>query len=151
MLDDFCVLAERCHLSDRWQPLLPDPDDEAFAHLASEAKADHLVTHNQRHYEPIRQRGIRVVTRRRFSIPFGLEHENDSSQRPGLPGRPATEAAAKEQTTLDNIVTVALAAHIGAWQVRDDIETRAKRGNLEMLDKILARVPARPPLPGDEL
>jgi hypothetical protein len=35
--------------------------------------------------------------------------------------------------------------------VRDDIETRAKRGNLETLDRILARVPARPPVPGDEL
>src|SRR5687767_4512646 len=45
LLDDLCVLAERCHLSGRWQPLLPDPDDEAFAHLAIEAKADYLVTH----------------------------------------------------------------------------------------------------------
>ena len=70
---------------------------------------------------------------------------------PDYLARLAAEAAAKEQTTLDNIVAVALAAHVGAWQVRDDIETRAKRGNLETLDKILARVPARPPLPGDEL
>jgi predicted nucleic acid-binding protein len=66
LLDDFCALAEHCHLSGRWQPLLPDPDDEAFAHLASEAKADCLITHNQRHYEPIRQRGIRVVTPKAF-------------------------------------------------------------------------------------
>ena len=66
LLDDLCTLAERCHLSGRWQPILADPDDEAFAHLASEAKADCLVTHNQRHYEPIRQRGIRVVTPKAF-------------------------------------------------------------------------------------
>jgi hypothetical protein len=65
--------------------------------------------------------------------------------------RLAAEAAAQEQTTLDNIVAVALAAHVGAWQVRDDIETRAKRGNLEALDRILARVPNGPPLSGDEL
>ena len=63
----------------------------------------------------------------------------------------AAEAAAKERTTLDNIVAVALAAHVGAWQVREDIEVRDKRGNLEMLDRILARVPDVPPLPGDEL
>lgn len=63
----------------------------------------------------------------------------------------AREAAAKERTTLDNIVSVALAAHVGAWQVRDDIETRAQRGNLQTLDRVLARVPAHPPLPGDEL
>ena len=66
LLDDICALAERCHLSGRWQPLLADPEDEAFAHLASEAEADYLVTHNQRHYEAIRQRGIRVVTPRLF-------------------------------------------------------------------------------------
>jgi hypothetical protein len=63
----------------------------------------------------------------------------------------AAEAAAKEQTSLDNIVSIALAAHVGAWQVRDDIETRAQRGNFQTLDRILARVPARPPVPGDEL
>ena len=62
----------------------------------------------------------------------------------------AAEAAAKERTTLDNIVTVALAAHVGAWQVREDIEVRAKRGNLQTLDQVLARVPDVPPLPGDE-
>jgi predicted nucleic acid-binding protein len=66
LLDDICALAERCHLSGRWQPLLSDPDDEAFAHLAFESKADYLVTHNQRHYEPMRQLGIRVVTPKDF-------------------------------------------------------------------------------------
>lgn len=70
---------------------------------------------------------------------------------PDYLARLAAEAAAKEQTTLDNIVAVALAAHVGAWQVCDDIETRAQRGNLETLDRILARVPNVPPLPGDEL
>ena len=69
---------------------------------------------------------------------------------PDYLARLATEAAAKEQTSLDNIVAVALAAHIGAWQVRDDIAIRAKRGNLETFDRILARVPDVPPLPGDE-
>ena len=63
----------------------------------------------------------------------------------------AAAAAAKEKTTLDNIIAIPLAAHVGAWQVREDIETRAKRGNLETFDRILARVPDVPPLPGDEL
>ena len=60
---------------------------------------------------------------------------------------PSHEAADKEQTSLDNIVSIALAAHVGAWRMRTDIEARAQRGNLETL----ARVPANPPLPGDEL
>jgi hypothetical protein len=62
----------------------------------------------------------------------------------------AKEAAEKERTSLDNIVSVALAAHIGAWSVREDIETRAKRGSLEAFDRVLANVPDVPPLPGDE-
>jgi hypothetical protein len=56
-----------------------------------------------------------------------------------------------KKTTLDNIIAIALAAHVGAWQVREDIETRAKRGNLETFDRILSRVPDVSPLPGDEL
>ena len=63
----------------------------------------------------------------------------------------ANEAADKEQTSLDNIVSIALAAHVGAWRVRDDIETRAKRADFKALDCILDRVPANPPMPGDEL
>ena len=57
----------------------------------------------------------------------------------------------RNRTSLDNIVSIALAAQVGAWRVRTDIEARAQRGNLETLDRILARVPANPPLPGDEL
>ena len=63
----------------------------------------------------------------------------------------AAEAAAKEKTTLDQIVAIALAAHVGAWQVREDIEARARRGNLKTFDRVLAKVPDAPPLPGDEL
>ena len=63
----------------------------------------------------------------------------------------ATEAAARERTTLDQIVSLALSAQLSAWKVRDDMETRAKRGKVEDLDKILARVPNVPPVPGDEL
>lgn len=73
------------------------------------------------------------------------------AQVPDFLAKLASEAAAKERTTVDNIVSIALAAHVGAWQVRDDIEARAQRGNLQTLDRILARVPARPPLPGDEV
>ena len=63
----------------------------------------------------------------------------------------AQEAAAKEKTTLDQIVAVALSAQLSAWKVREDIEARAKRGRPEDLRDILAQVPDAPPLPGDEL
>jgi len=62
----------------------------------------------------------------------------------------ATEAAAKEKTTIDQIIALALSAQLGAWKVRDDMETRAERGRPEDLRDILAQAPDVPPLPGDE-
>lgn len=62
-----------------------------------------------------------------------------------------TEAATKEKTTLDQIVALALSAQIGAWGIREDIESRARRGRAEDLRDVLARVSDAPPVPGDEL
>lgn len=62
----------------------------------------------------------------------------------------AKEAAAKEKTTLDQIIALALSAQLSAWKVRDDMETRAQRGRPEDLRDILAQVPDVPPVPGDE-
>jgi hypothetical protein len=63
----------------------------------------------------------------------------------------AEEAARKENVTVDQIVALALSAQISAWNVREDIETRARRGNPGDLEHILSQAPDRPPLPGDEL
>ena len=63
----------------------------------------------------------------------------------------ASEAAVKEKVSVDQLVSLALAAQVSAWKVRDDLETRAKRGRLEDLDRILARVPDVSPMLGDEL
>lgn len=62
----------------------------------------------------------------------------------------AAETAAKENISLDQVVSVALASQVSAWRVREDMETRARRGKLEDLDRILDRVPDVPPQPGDE-
>ncbi len=63
----------------------------------------------------------------------------------------AAEAADKEKISLDQVVSLALASQVSAWQVRDDMATRAKRANLADFDRILDRVPDAPPVPGDEL
>jgi hypothetical protein len=62
-----------------------------------------------------------------------------------------SEAAEKEKVSVDQLVSLALAAQVSAWKVRADMETRASRGRLEDLDGILARVPDAAPVPGDEL
>jgi putative PIN family toxin of toxin-antitoxin system len=68
LLDALCVLAERRQLSENWIPLLHDPDDEALAHLAAEAKVDCLVTFNIRHLAPLRKTGILVMTAGEFLV-----------------------------------------------------------------------------------
>ena len=61
------------------------------------------------------------------------------------------ELAAKENVTVDQIVSIALAAQVSAWNTRESIASRAKRVNWQKVDEILGRVPAAPALPGDEL
>ncbi len=70
---------------------------------------------------------------------------------PDYLARLAHEAAEKEHVSVDQIVALALASQVSAWRVRDDMATRAARGNVADFDHILAKVPDVPPLPGDEL
>jgi len=44
-----------------------------------------------------------------------------------------------------------LAAQVSASQARESISSRAKRVDWQKVDDILARVPASPALPGDEV
>ena len=60
------------------------------------------------------------------------------------------EVAAKEKVSVDHIVSIALAAQVSASQARESISSRAKRVDWQKVDDILARVPANPPLRGDE-
>ncbi len=42
--------------------------------------------------------------------------------------RQAAEVAERENTTVDSIISIALSSQVTAWQVRDTVEQRAKRG-----------------------
>ena len=72
------------------------------------------------------------------------------AQVPDYLAQLAADTALKEKTTLDQIVALALSAQLSAWKVRDDMETRARRGRPDDLREILAEVPDAPPQPGDE-
>jgi hypothetical protein len=61
---------------------------------------------------------------------------------PDYLARLAREVAEKENVTVDQIVALALASQVSAWQVR---------ANLDDFDRVLAKVPDVPPIPGDEL
>ena len=70
---------------------------------------------------------------------------------PDYLARQALGAAEREQVPIDQIVALALSAQLAAWKGSDDMETRAKRANLAEFDRIMAKVPNVPPMPGDEL
>jgi len=69
---------------------------------------------------------------------------------PDLLFKQVTEVAAKENVSVDQIVSIALAAQVSASHARESISSRAKRVDWRKVDDILSRVPANPPLPGDE-
>ncbi len=61
------------------------------------------------------------------------------------------ELAAKQNTSVDQIVSLALTAQVSAWRTRESIASRAGRVDWPKVDEILARVPDVPPQAGDEL
>ena len=70
---------------------------------------------------------------------------------PDYLAKQAFAAAEREKVPVDQIVALALSAQLAAWKGSDDMATRAKRANLADFDRIMAKVPDVPPLPGDEL
>lgn len=61
------------------------------------------------------------------------------------------ELAEKQNVTVDQIVSLALAAQVSAWRTRETIASRARRVDWQNVDEILARVPDVPAQPGDEI
>jgi hypothetical protein len=61
----------------------------------------------------------------------------------------AQDMAARQKVSVDQFITTALAEQISAAG-RPSIAERARRVDWDKVDKILARVPDVPPLPGDE-
>jgi hypothetical protein len=65
---------------------------------------------------------------------------------PDLLLKQVNEVAVREKVSVDQIVSIALAAQVSASQARESISSRAKRVDWHKVDDILARVPANPPL-----
>ncbi len=73
------------------------------------------------------------------------------AQVPDYLARQALAVAERERVSLDQIIALALSAQLAAWRGSDDLQTRARRADLDNFDRIMTRVPDAPPLPGDEL
>jgi len=70
---------------------------------------------------------------------------------PDLLLKQVNEVALKEKVSVDQIVSIALTAQVSAAQAREGIASRASRVDWQKVDDILTRVPANPPIPGDEV
>ena len=72
------------------------------------------------------------------------------AQIPDILVEEVKELALKQNATVDQIVSIALAAQVSAWRTRESIASRTNRVDWQKVDQILARVPDVPAQPGDE-
>ena len=63
----------------------------------------------------------------------------------------AESLAAHENISLDELVALALASHVSAWQAKDYMEQRAKRGSWKKFKAVLDRAPDVEPPEWDKL
>ena len=61
------------------------------------------------------------------------------------------ELAQQEGVSINQLVTTAAAEKVASLMTLDYLEARAKRGNREKFEAILAKVPSVEPEPGDRL
>ena len=64
--------------------------------------------------------------------------------------RQARDLAAREHITVDSLIAAALTTQLDHTPHRPTIAERAARVDWPRVDEILARVPAAPPVEGDE-
>jgi len=74
-----------------------------------------------------------------------------SLRLPGSIHRHIREIAKKEGVSINQLISSAVAEKISALMTEDYLEGRTKKAKREDFKKILSKVPARKPLPGDEL
>ena len=66
VLDLVCAVARKQSVHFLWRPQLRDPKDELVLEAAVNARADFLVTHNLRDFEPSRRFALQLVTPAQF-------------------------------------------------------------------------------------
>ena len=72
------------------------------------------------------------------------------AQVPDMLVKEVEELAAKQNASVDQIVSLALAAQVSAWRTREGIESRANRVDWQRVDEIPSRVPNGPPQSRDD-
>jgi 23S rRNA G2445 N2-methylase RlmL len=66
---------------------------------------------------------------------------NLSAQIPDALYQQVENLAQRENISVDQLVAIALSSQVSAWTTQNYLEERAKRGSLQDLKQILAKVP----------
>jgi predicted nucleic acid-binding protein len=61
-LDYVCAAGVERPIYFRWRPMLPDPDDDLVLECAVASSAEHIITHNLRHFTGAESFGIVPVS-----------------------------------------------------------------------------------------
>jgi len=64
--------------------------------------------------------------------------------------RKVKELAEQDDISINQFIATAVAEKMAALLTLDYLAERAQRGSPAAFDRVLAKIPARPPLPGDE-
>lgn len=65
--------------------------------------------------------------------------------------RKVKELAEQDDISINQFIATAVAEKMAALLTLDYLAERAQRGSRAAFDRVLAKIPVRPPLPGDEL
>jgi predicted DNA-binding ribbon-helix-helix protein len=65
--------------------------------------------------------------------------------------RQLRDLAEREGTSINQLIATAAAEKLSALLTEEYLEGRARKGSRAAFERVLARVPARPVAPGDEL
>ena len=76
---------------------------------------------------------------------------NLSANVPDALYRQVEALAAREKISIDQLVAIALAAQVSAWNTKDYLEGKARNGSWEMFQQVLAKVPDVEPEDYDRL
>lgn len=66
VIDGICSIANFCDIFYLWRPASSDPDDDFLIDLAVEARADFIITYNQKDLQAAKTFGINIVTPNEF-------------------------------------------------------------------------------------
>ena len=67
ILNNICAISNHHRIFYLWRPVAKDPNDDFLIDLAIKAKADYIITYNQKDLMPATQRfGLQIVTPKAF-------------------------------------------------------------------------------------